>query len=59
MGIAMSQVHEFIHDEAGATSIEYAMIGTLISIIAIAALSSMGSSLNTMFSGVILTAWLC
>ena len=42
----------FVDDESGTTAIEYALIGTLISVVIIAALSSMGVSLNTMFDSV-------
>ena len=37
-------------DSGGATAIEYAMIGTLISIAIITALTTMGTKLSTFFS---------
>ena len=41
-----------LRDEAGATAIEYGLIAALVSVAAIAALTAMGSSLDTMFSSV-------
>jgi pilus assembly protein Flp/PilA len=41
-----------IKDERGATAIEYSLIAVGISIAAIAALASIGPSLNTMFGKV-------
>ncbi|EFO33149.1 Flp/Fap pilin component [Roseibium sp. TrichSKD4] len=41
-----------LKDEAGTTSIEYALIGVLLSIIMIGAVTMMGTSLNSMFEGV-------
>ena len=43
---------KFLKDESGATAIEYGLIAALVSVAAIAALSALGSSLNTMFSSV-------
>ena len=42
----------FAKDESGATAIEYGLIAALISVAAIAALTSVGSSLNSMFGTV-------
>ena len=42
----------FTRDESGATAIEYGLIAALVSVSAIAALTSMGGSLNTMFTTV-------
>lgn len=39
-------------NQMGVTAIEYGLIAALVSVAAIAALTSMGSSLNTMFSTV-------
>jgi pilus assembly protein Flp/PilA len=41
-----------MNDESGATAIEYGLIAALISIAAIAAMSSVGSSLSKTFSTV-------
>ena len=42
----------FCGDESGATAIEYGLIAALVSVAAIGALTTMGNSLNTMFSTV-------
>ncbi len=39
-------------DESGATAIEYGLIAALVSVAAIAALTAMGGSLQTMFTTV-------
>ena len=49
MVYALSKV---LKDESGATAIEYGLIAALVSVAAIAALTSMGSSLETMFNRV-------
>jgi pilus assembly protein Flp/PilA len=41
-----------IRDESGGTAIEYALIGSLISVAAIAGMTSIGSSVSTKFSTV-------
>jgi len=40
----------FAQDESGATAIEYGLIAALVSVAAITALQSLGSSLDNMFS---------
>ena len=40
----------FLKSESGATAIEYSLISALVSVVAIAALDSMGGSLNSMFT---------
>ncbi len=42
----------FIHDESGATAIEYGLIAACISIAIIAAVQSIGTSLNSTFTSV-------
>lgn len=42
----------FIRDEAGATAIEYGLIAALVSVVIIAALTTLGGQLNTTFSSV-------
>ena len=42
----------FLADESGATAIEYGLIAALVSVAAITALQSMGSSLDTIFTEV-------
>jgi pilus assembly protein Flp/PilA len=44
-----STIKNFINDESGATAIEYGLIAALVSVAAVAALSSMGTSLSNMF----------
>lgn len=47
-----SLVSRFVQDESGATAIEYGLIAALVSVAAIAALTAMGGSLNTIFTSV-------
>jgi len=42
----------FIKDESGATAIEYGLIASLIAVAAIAAMTTIGSKLNTTFTNV-------
>jgi len=42
----------FARDESGATSIEYALIATLISIVIVGVVSSIGSQVKTLLQGV-------
>jgi pilus assembly protein Flp/PilA len=42
----------FANDESGATAIEYGLIAAGISIAIIAAVNSIGTSLNSTFSGI-------
>ena len=39
----------FLRDEGGATAIEYALIATLISIVILASVTSIGSTIKTLF----------
>ncbi len=45
-------LHSFANDESGATAIEYGLIAALIAVAAIGALTSVGSSLDTLFKSV-------
>ena len=45
-------VRKFISSESGATAIEYAMIGSMISVIAVVALTSIGQKTNTGFQAI-------
>ena len=45
-------VTNVLKDESGATAIEYGLIAALVSVAAIAALTAMGTSLETMFNRV-------
>ena len=46
----MSKVFAFLKDESGATAIEYGLIAAGISVVIIAAVNSIGSSLNAKFN---------
>jgi len=46
----MIQLKKFFSDESGATAIEYGLIAALVSVAAITALQTMGSSLDTIFN---------
>lgn len=45
----MISLRTFIRDERGSTEIEYAMIATLIAVLLVAALSSIGRTMNTKY----------
>ncbi len=45
-------IKTFTHDESGATAIEYGLIAALVSVAAVTALTSLGSSLDSMFTAV-------
>lgn len=42
----------FVHDESGATAIEYGLIAGLISVIIITVLTNIGTRLNTKFTSI-------
>jgi pilus assembly protein Flp/PilA len=48
----MSNFKKLMKDESGATAIEYGLIAALISIAALAAMSSLGTHLSSTFSKV-------
>lgn len=48
----MKLFKQFRKNEKGATAIEYGLIAALISVVIIAALNTLGGSLNTTFSSV-------
>jgi pilus assembly protein Flp/PilA len=48
----MSKIHAFLRDEKGATAIEYGLIAAGISIAIVAAVGSVGTSLNNTFTSV-------
>jgi pilus assembly protein Flp/PilA len=48
----MSRVIAFLKDETGATAIEYGLIAAGISIVIIASVNAIGSSLNTKFNSI-------
>jgi pilus assembly protein Flp/PilA len=49
---SMIKLRNFLRDENGATAIEYGLIAACISVAIIAAVTSVGSKLNTTFSNV-------
>jgi pilus assembly protein Flp/PilA len=48
----MNLFSRFVRDESGATAIEYGLIASLIAVVIIAVLGSVGTSLQTKFSAV-------
>lgn len=48
----MNIVSRFVKDESGATAIEYGLIAALISVGIIAAATTLGNSLSTLFNGI-------
>jgi pilus assembly protein Flp/PilA len=48
-GEQMSQILAFLKDESGATAIEYGLIAAGISVVIIAAVNNIGSTLNAKF----------
>jgi pilus assembly protein Flp/PilA len=46
------QILKFLSDESGATAIEYGLIATGIALAIIAAVTSVGSSLNGVFTSI-------
>lgn len=48
----MNTLYAFIKDESGTSSLEYAFIAALLSIVAIAAMKNTGSQLTTTYNGV-------
>lgn len=49
----IKRVRSFWHDESGATSIEYALIGAIVSIVIIASLMSANTALEGLFQQVV------
>jgi pilus assembly protein Flp/PilA len=48
----MSKVVAFLKDESGATAIEYGLIAAGISVVIIATVNSIGTTLNTKFNDI-------
>ncbi len=48
----MSQIKSFIHDESGATAIEYGLIAAFIGIAIIGAVAAVGTSIAGVFSSI-------
>jgi len=45
-------IKRFVQDESGATAIEYGLIVALIAVVIIAAVTTVGTNLNTSFTSV-------
>lgn len=43
-------IHRFVADQRGASAVEYSLIGALVSVAAIVALQTLGSTLADLFS---------
>lgn len=48
----MKAICKFLRDESGATAIEYAMIAAGISVVILAAVTTIGATLNNTFTSV-------
>jgi len=48
----MSRVFAFLNDDSGATAIEYGLIAAGISVVIIATVNAIGTSLNTKFNSI-------
>ncbi len=48
----LTRIITFFKDDSGATAIEYGLIAALVSVAAIAALTSLGGSLTTIFTSI-------
>ena len=47
-----TSIIKFVHDESGATAVEYGLIAALVSVAAVTAFASVGVSLDAMFNTV-------
>jgi pilus assembly protein Flp/PilA len=48
----MNRVQDFLSDESGVTAIEYALIASLIAVFIIAAVTTVGQQVSTVFTEV-------
>jgi Flp pilus assembly pilin Flp len=48
----MNRIKSLIGNAAGATSIEYAAVASLISVVAIGAIATIGTTVNALFSSI-------
>ena len=48
----LQAITRIVSDESGATAIEYGLIAALVSVVAIAAMRTIGTNLNTTFTSV-------
>ena len=51
-GVIMTLVKRFLHNESGATAIEYGLIAGLISVVILTALKTIGTRMNTKFTNI-------
>ena len=52
MSQIVSTARKFMHEEDGATMVEYGLMVALIAVVCIAAVTTLGTNLNTKFSSV-------
>lgn len=45
-------INRFVHDEAGATAIEYALMASMFALVAIVAARNLGDNMSTMFNSI-------
>jgi pilus assembly protein Flp/PilA len=50
--LTMRSLRDFFHDDSGATSIEYALIASGVAAVIVAAVMSVGTSLQAMYQSV-------
>ncbi|MGE3643566.1 MAG: Flp family type IVb pilin [Beijerinckiaceae bacterium] len=48
----MSKIINFLRDESGSAGIEYSMLGVLISVLLVGAMTNVGNATNTYFSSI-------
>ena len=48
----MNALRNFVKDESGASAVEYGLLVALISVVIIGAVTMLGQSISTMFTGV-------
>lgn len=48
----LAQFRSFLNDESGTTAIEYGLIAALVSVVIIAALTTLGTDLTTVFTNI-------
>ena len=51
----MTMIQSFVHDDCGATAIEYGLMASLVCIAIIAALNNLGTAYNTIFTKIATT----
>jgi pilus assembly protein Flp/PilA len=51
----VGMIRDFFKDESGASAVEYGLLVALIAVVIIAAVTSLGTSISTMFTGVATT----